>query len=73
MREFKIVGDMNSTKQLFGNGLFFFDFSLIYREKLKNLAETFFPKEKDLHKIECDLVIDLQRETLHEWYDHCVA
>lgn len=67
MREFHIVGDMNQTKQIKGNGLFFLDFSLIYREKLRDLAQTFFPGREDLHKFECDLVIDLQKETLASW------
>lgn len=71
MREFSIVGDITQTKQLRGNGLFFFDFSLIYKEKLKDLAKTFFPNDKDMHKLECDLVIGLERETLKGWYDTC--
>lgn len=42
---------------------------MIYREKLKDLAKTFFPKNEELWKYDCDLVIDLQKETLKGWYD----
>ena len=45
--DFHIVGDINQTKALQGGGLFFYDFALIYKEKLKDLAQTFFPGEAD--------------------------
>jgi hypothetical protein len=33
---------MNQTKCVQGAGLFFYDFALIYKERLKDLAKTFF-------------------------------
>ena len=64
MREFKIVGDINQTKSLSGNGLFFFDFSLIYREKLSNLARTFFPNDVNNHKLDSSVVIGLKKDDI---------
>jgi hypothetical protein len=68
MREFKMVGDICQTKSMQGNGLYFYDFSLIYREKLSVLAKTFFPSKPEWWKYECDLIKNLPEDTLAGWY-----
>jgi hypothetical protein len=50
-----------------GNGLFLYDFALIYKEKLSTLAKTFFPKDESLHKISTVDVIDIPIDTIEQW------
>lgn len=69
MRDFKIVGDISNTKSINGNGLFLYDFGNIYRTSLRELSRTFFPEDKDQQKLECDLVIGLQKDTVVQWID----
>lgn len=67
-REFKMIGDVTNTKCLMGAGLYLYDFSLIYKEKLSVLAKTFFGEQSDLLKYECDDVVGLPVETVKEWF-----
>lgn len=67
MREFKIIGDINQTKQLSGNGLFFYDFSLIYREKLSSLAKTFFPQNERLWKLDSSVIMNIDKVMIDRW------
>ena len=59
MDGFRIIGDAQKTKAIIGNGIHLYDFMLIYNDKLANLAQSFFPEEKEYHKMACQAVIDL--------------
>jgi len=38
-----MIGDAQRTKCLMGNGIYLYDFRLIFNDKLDNLAKSFFP------------------------------
>jgi len=54
-----LIGDASKPKSYQGNGLFEYDFMLIYREPLAKLAKTFFPNRPELWKGECKAIIDM--------------
>lgn len=68
MHEFKIVGDLSQTKYIEGNSVRFYDFFLIQRAGLGDLAKQYFPNREDLWKLSCDVVINLPVKTVKEWY-----
>lgn len=59
MSGFKLIGDSSKAKSYQGNGIFEYDFMLIYREPLAKLAKTFFPDRPELWKGECKAIIDM--------------
>ena len=61
---FKLIGDINKTKCLFGNGIWLYDFKCIYAEKLDSLAKQFFPKREDLWKGSTTAIIDMTLNVL---------
>lgn len=65
--EFKMIGDVNKAKCLQGGGLFFYDFSLIYSMKLKDLAQTFFKGDPDMQKLDNENVVALKIEKAKHW------
>jgi hypothetical protein len=66
--EFKMIGDISQTKSIQGCGLFLYDFALIYKERLGDLAKTFFPDNKDLWKMDNDNVVALKYTKVESWF-----